>query len=70
MQELIGYALGSSNLGFVDHVAPKDYLHGVRDPAESGLSPAGLSDQVNALERFHVSHTARGRSRHYDVVTD
>ena len=70
LQELMGYALGSSNLGFVDHVAPKDYLHGVRDPAESELSPDGLSDRVNALERFHVSHTARGRPRHYDVVTD
>lgn len=70
LQELMGYALGSSNLGFVDHVAPRDYLHGVRDPAESDLSPDGLSERVDAIERFHVSHTARGRSRFYDVATD
>jgi hypothetical protein len=66
----MGYALGSSHLGFVDHVAPKDYLHDVRDRAENNLCPDGLSERVEAIERFHVSHTARGRSRFYDVVTD
>ena len=70
LQELMGYSLGSSNLGFVDHVAPKDYLHGMRDPSESDLSPAGMSERVDGLERFHVSHTARGPARHYDVNTD
>ena len=70
LQELLGYALGSSNLGFVDHIAPKDFLHGVRDPSESDLSPAGMSERVDALERLHVSHTARGPARHYDVNTD
>ncbi len=70
LQELMGYALGSSNLGFVDHVAPRDFLHGVRDPSESELSPAGLSERVDRLERFHVSHTARGPARHYDIDTD
>ncbi len=70
LQELMGYSLGSSNLGFVDHVAPKDYLHGVRDPSESDLSPAGMSERVDGLQRFHVSHTARGPARHYDVDTD
>ncbi len=70
LQELMGYSLGSSNLGFVDHIAPKDYLHGVRDPAKSDLSPPGLSEQVDSLERFHVSHTASGRTRYYHVDTD
>ena len=70
LQELLGYALGSSHLGFVDHIAPKDYLHGVRDPSGSDLSPAGMSERVDALERFHVSHTAQGPARHYDVNTD
>ena len=70
LQELMGYSLGSSNFGFVDHIAPKDYLHGTRDPSESDLSPAGMSEQVDALERFHVSHTAQGPARHYDVNTD
>ena len=70
LQELMGYSLGSSNLGFVDHVAPKDYLHGVRDPAKSDLSPPGLSERVDSLERFHVSHTSVGRARYYDINTD
>ncbi len=70
LQELMGYSLGSANFGFVDHVAPKDYLHGVRDPSDSDLSPAGMSERVDALERFHVSHTARGPARHYDMDID
>ena len=70
LQELMGYSLGSSHLGFVDHVAPKDYLHGERDPSASDLSPAGMSERVDKLERFHISHTAQGPARHYDVDTD
>ena len=70
LQELLGYSLGSSNFGFVDHIAPKDYLHGTRDPSESDLSPDGMSERVDGLQRFHVSHTARGPARHYDVNTD
>ncbi len=70
LQELMGYSLGSANFGFVDHIAPKDYLRGVRDPSESDLSPAGMSERVDGLQRFHVSHTARGPARHYDIDTD
>ncbi len=70
LQELMGYSLGSSNFGFVDHVAPKDYLHGTRDPSESDVSPDGMSERVDGLQRFHVSHTAQGPARHYDVNTD
>ena len=70
LQQLMGYALGSSNLGFVDHIAPKDYLHGTRDPSESNLSPDGMSERVDALQRFHVSHTAQGPPRHYNINTD
>lgn len=63
--EIMGYALGSSNLGFVDHIAPDDYLAGVRDPAQSNLSPDGMSDRADALQRFKVSGTARVTSRFY-----
>lgn len=70
VQEIMGYALGSSNLGFVDHVAPGDFLHGVRDPAESNLSPDGMSERANALHRFHVSGTAQGKSRMYAVEAE
>ena len=40
LQELLGYALGSSNFGFVDHIAPKDYLHGTRDPSRERRQPS------------------------------
>jgi len=70
IQELIGYSLGSSSLGVVDHMDPKDYLHGVRDPAQSSLSSPELERQVQALSRFHISHSEDGLPNYYDVDTD
>ncbi len=70
IQELIGYSLGSSSLGVVDHMDPKDYLHGVRDPAQSSLSSPELEKQVQALSRFHISHSEDGLPNYYDVDTD
>ena len=70
IQELIGYALGSSSLGVVDHMDPKDYLHGVRDQAQSDLCPPEVVKKVDALSRFHVSHSERGLPSYYDVDTD
>ena len=70
IQELVGYSLGSSSLGVVDHMDPKDYLHGVRDPAKSSLSSPELENQVQALSRFHISHTEDGLPNYYDVDTD
>ena len=70
IQELIGYSLGASSLGVVDHMDPKDYLHGVRDPAQSSLSSPELEKQVQALSRFHISHSEDGLPNYYDVNTD
>ena len=70
IQELMGYALGSSSLGFVDHIEPKDYLHGVRDQAKSSLGPPELRERVDALDRLHFSHTEKGNLRYYDIDTD
>jgi hypothetical protein len=70
IQELIGYSLGSSSLGVVDHMDPKDYLHGVRDPAQSSLSSPELEKQVQALSRFHISHGEDGLPNYWDVDTD
>jgi ectoine hydroxylase-related dioxygenase (phytanoyl-CoA dioxygenase family) len=70
IQELIGYSLGSSSLGVVDHMDPKDYLHGVRDPAQSSLSSPEMEKQVQALSRFHISHSEEGILNYYDVDTD
>jgi ectoine hydroxylase-related dioxygenase (phytanoyl-CoA dioxygenase family) len=70
VRELLGYALGSSHMGIVDHIAPDDFLQGVRDPAQSNITPPDLSERVNQLERFHVSHAAKGGPRHYNIDTD
>lgn len=71
LQELLGYALGSTTFGFVDHIAPDDWLHGVRDPANSSLAPEGMSERIDGLQRFHISHTATGPTRYYpDPTTD
>jgi ectoine hydroxylase-related dioxygenase (phytanoyl-CoA dioxygenase family) len=70
VQEILGYALGSTNLGFVDHIAPNDFLHGVRDPAESNLSPQGMSERADGLHRIHVSGSAVGPSRFYGTGGD
>ena len=70
IQELMGYALGSANLGFVDHIETKDYLHGVRDQAKSSLGSPELRKRVDELERFHISHTEKSYPRYYDIDTD
>lgn len=70
IQELMGYALASTSLGFVDHIEPKDYLHGVRDQAQSAITPSELRKKVDALSRLHISHSEKGDLRYYDVNTD
>ena len=70
VQELMGYALGAPNLGFVDHVAPGDYLHGVRDPANSDLSADDLRAKANAVRRLVVSGQGPSGSRFFEIDTD
>ncbi|MDH3691431.1 MAG: phytanoyl-CoA dioxygenase family protein [Gammaproteobacteria bacterium] len=66
IQELMGYRLGAPSLGFVDHVHPKDHLHGVRDPAKSDISSEELRAKTENLQRFHVTKTEVGRSQLYE----
>jgi ectoine hydroxylase-related dioxygenase (phytanoyl-CoA dioxygenase family) len=70
IQELVGYALGGNSLGVVDHMNPKDYLHGIRDPAKSDLDPAEFKKRKNDLSHFHISHDEQGLATYYDVNTD
>ena len=68
IQELIGYNLGAPNLGFVDHVHPRDYINGTTDVSKSNLSDQSLEEKSAGLKRFHVSKTESGRSRYYDPL--
>ena len=65
LQELMGYDLGTVNLGFVDHQHPNDFLNGVADEGPGVLGPQELMDADNAIQRMRVSGTeAVGRTRY------
>ena len=64
LQCLMGYDLGSVNLGFVDHKHPNDVLNGTSGDGPGALGPQALMDADNAIRRFRVEGTeAVGRTR-------
>lgn len=68
LQELMGYDLGSVNLGFVDHKHPNDFLNGLDDEGPGALGPQELMDADNAILRLKVTDCAAvGRTR-FDVT--
>ena len=70
LQELMGYDLGTVNLGFVDHKHPNDFLNGVADEGPGVLGPQELMDADNAIQRMRVSDTAAvGRTR-FDIAPE
>ena len=68
IQELLGYALGTAALGFVDHQDPNDFLNG-NDNAQSGDIYGGLMDQDNALERFKIAGTSAVGRRYFNAAS-
>ncbi len=66
IQELVGYSLGTSALGFVDHQDPNDFLNG-RAGDQTGDFYSGLTEADNALRRFKISETSPV-GRHYFKV--
>lgn len=64
LQRLMGYDLGTVNLGFVDHQHPNDVLNGTAGDGPGVLGPQELMDSDNAIQRFKVTGTkAVGRTR-------
>ena len=64
LQELMGYDLGTVNLGFVDHKHPNDILNGTAGEGPGDLGPQALMDKDNAILRMKVSdYRAVGRRR-------
>ncbi len=64
LQTLMGYDLGTVNLGFVDHKHPNDVLNGTAGDGPGVLGPQALMDADNAIQRFKVTETkAVGRMR-------
>lgn len=67
IQALMGYSLGASALGFVDHQDPLDFLN-ERAGSESGDIYGGVLDADKALKRFKVSGTAAVGRRYFDIA--
>ena len=67
IQELLGYSLGTSALGFVDHQDPNDFLNGSAG-SKAGDIYSGLMDADNALQRFKISGTDAVGRRYFDVT--
>ena len=67
IQKLLGYELGAPSLGFVDHIHPRDHLHGVRDPAESDVANEDLREHAHRLKRLVMQAKTATRSRYYEV---
>ena len=64
IQCLMGYDLGTVNLGFVDHKHPNDVLNQTAGNNPGVLGTKEMMDADNSIERFRVVDTATvGRSR-------
>ena len=64
LQCLMGYDLGTVNLGFVDHKHPNDVLNGTAGEQAGALGSQELMEADNAIQRFRISGTqAVGRAR-------
>ena len=67
LQALLGYQLAAPSFGFADHVHPRDYLNGIRDPAKSDVSSQDLIDRHSGLTRLEMTATPPERSRYYEA---
>ena len=67
LQALLGYQLAAPSFGFADHVHPRDYLNGIRDPAKSDVSSQELIDRHSGLTRLEMTATPPERSRYYEA---
>ena len=65
LQELLGYQLASPSFGFADHIHPKDYLHGVRNPGESDVSNEALFKRHESLNRLAMTEITPPSTRFY-----
>ena len=64
LQKLMGYDLGTVNLGFVDHKHPNRFLNKDPDDNNDTLGPQDLMDKDNKIQRMKVTGTsAVGRAR-------
>tara|TARA_Y100001934_G_C12352343_1_gene776076 strand:+ start:1584 stop:2498 length:915 start_codon:yes stop_codon:yes gene_type:complete len=64
LQRLMGYDLGTVNLGFVDHKHPFDFINGTAGDGPGVLAPPDLMEDDNAVKRLKfVNAKASKRAR-------
>ena len=67
IQELMGYALGTSALGFVDRQDPNDFLNEAPG-GDAGDIYGGLMDKDQRLQRFKISESAVTGRHYFDAL--
>ena len=67
IQKLLGYELAAPSFGFADHVHPRDFLNGVRDPADSYVSTDEMRQKAAKLTMFSIEEGQQLRSRFYEA---
>lgn len=67
LQKLIGYDLGTVNLGFVDHKHPFELLNGTAGKKAGVLGEANLMADDNSVQRFKISGTEVTRRARFEV---
>ncbi len=65
----MGYSLGASALGFVDHQDPLEFLNGTAGD-ESGDIYGGVMEADQALRRLRVSGDGVTGRHYYDVEAE
>ncbi|MSP83863.1 MAG: phytanoyl-CoA dioxygenase family protein [Alphaproteobacteria bacterium] len=67
LQELMGYALATVNLGFVDHKDPNEVLNGTAGAGPGTLGADALMAADAAIRRIRVAETSIGKRPRFHV---
>lgn len=67
VQRLMGYSLGASALGFVDHRDPFEILNGQAGPEPASISPLELVEAENKVKRLNVVAVEEGKRTRFEI---
>lgn len=70
VQRLMGYSLGATHLGFVDHVDPHEFLNQTQAHGPSDLAPLGLTEAESTVHRLSVVSQSPAERPRYAVEPD
>ena len=67
VRRLMGYSLGASSLGMVDHLDPHEFLTGVREEKPHALSSPTLDANESKMKRLSVVASTSGKRTRFHV---